>query len=553
MDAIAYKTVIGLDIGQHSVKAVRAVRRGDATAVTPLESLRVPPGMGPAETASLIGRWLDQQGIRREPCVVGIRGLSVLFQTLALPPQDPRPADQAVAMEIARLSEISSDQMRYGYVPISGTDETRRFLLALVRADKAEEALQVPREAGADVVEAAPAAAAAFHAAVRPEAGGLTAVADIGLAGTDVAIGGAAGLRFARSFGLGGQYFTEALAKARRMTVSQAEPAKIAAGLEGAEAGAREALAGAADAWAAEFASCLSIYKSFFPNPDDQPVRLVLTGGGSRLKGLERRLAGALEVEVRTLAALPGQAGSDEAPAYAVACGLALIGAGRAGTTISLLPPDLREAVMLRRQKKYWLAAAALAGLVLGVSLLGGYRDYRRKTAVLRAQRESLSRCQALAREIERGQEENARLSRMTGTVQTLLRNGPRFRDVLGAIGARLPADCWITLAADANTYFSQENPVKPEVRRGRAPGGIRERKEGEPAVLTGEPGFTRLIVEGYTSEPSLASVKALIGSLKDDGVIQAADLLGDDQLVEEDTGKWGSAGGRRFVIDLTL
>ena len=128
MDPIVYKTVIGLDIGQHAVKAVRAVVRGGVFKTTHLETMRLPAGMGATETAAMLARWLEQLGFKGEPCVIGLRGLTVLFQTLALPPQDPRPADQAVAMEIARLSEISTESMLYGFAPIATEDETRRFL-----------------------------------------------------------------------------------------------------------------------------------------------------------------------------------------------------------------------------------------------------------------------------------------------------------------------------------------------------------------------------------------------------------------------------------------
>ncbi len=555
MDPIVYKTVIGLDIGQYAVKAVRAVKRGGVFRITHLETLRLPAGMAGIETSAMIARWLGQLGFKGEPCVIGLRGLSVLFQTLALPAQDPRPAEQAVAMEIARLSEISTEAMVYGFSPIPSEDAIRRFLIALVRTDKAEEALAVARGAGVNVVDVVPTPVAAFHAqsALHAGQGTVTAYADIGYGGTDVAIGAPGGVRFARSFGIGAQFFTEALAKARRMTVSQAEPVKIAAGMDSPEPGQKEALTSAAESWASELKSCLAIYKSFFPGAGDQPVQVVLSGGGSHLKGLDRFLAYKLALEVRVMNALPGREDAADPAGYAVACGLTLAGTGGAVSGISLLPGDLRESVMLRRQKGYWMGAAAMAGLVLGISLYGGYRDYQHKTLALRKQQVSLARCQELAREIERNQAINSRLARMSASVLTLLQNGPVFRDVISAIGERLPPNCWITVIADANKYFSQDNAVKPEARR--VPRGIapRDRKEGEPAVLMGDPAFTRIIVEGYTSDASLASVKKLIASLQTEGFITKADLLGDDQLVAEDTEKWGPAGGLRFVIDITL
>jgi len=555
MEPVFHRTVLGLDIGQHSAKVVRLVRRGNGTIrVTHRDMVRIPAGMGTAEQSVLIARWMSQQGFRGEPCVLSVRGLNVLFQTLALASDDPRPADLAVELEIARLSEIATETMRHGFMEIAaGEDKGRRFLIGLTRAEAVEQVLALARGAGADVVEMVPSpVAAALTVGAMEKAGGCLAVADIGMGGTDLAVVGPEGIRFARSFAVGGQSFTEALARAKRMTATQAEPVKIASGLEGAD---KEVLTAAAEHWVSEFKACLGIYRSYFPGPSDQPVELILTGGGALMRGLERYLAWKLGLETRLLKALPGMSErGEEAALYGVACGLALAGAGAVGKGyVSLLPSEIRETLLLRRQKRYWVAAAILIVLTAAANLLGSYRDQQRKMAEIRAQHESWSRRQALQREIEGIQHLNQRLDRMMGTVHTLLQNGPAFRDVVSALAERLETNCWITLVADANSYFAQENLVKPEARR--APRGIapHERKEGEPAVLQGEMRFSRVIVEGYTTDTSFASVQKLIDSLKAAGFIQKADLLGDDQLIEEDTAKWGLAGGKRFVIDLTL
>ncbi len=555
MEPVFHRTVLGLDIGQHSAKAVRLVRRRNGLVrVTHQEMVRIPAGMGSAEQSVLIARWLSQQGFRMEPCVISVRGLNVLFQTLALAPDDPRPAELAVELEISRLSEIATESMVHGFMEIAAAaDKGRRFLIGLARAETVGQAVGTARGAGADVVEMVPTpVAGALAVGAVERAGGCLAVADIGMGGTDVAVVGPEGIRFARSFAVGGQSFTEALARAKRMTATQAEPVKIAGGLEGPD---KETLMSAAEHWVSEFKACLGIYRSYFSGPSDQPVELVLTGGGALLKGLERFLAWKLGMETRLLKDLPGGDNRREDSAlYGVACGLALAGVGAAGKRyISLLPLEIREAVLLRRQRRYWVTAAALITLTAAVNLLGSYRDQQRKTDELRSQHESWSRRQALQREIEGIQQLHLRLDRMTGTVQTLLQNGPAFRDVVSALAERLETNCWITLVADANSYFAQENLVKPEARR--VPRGIApaERKEGEPAVLQGDIRFSRVIVEGYTTDTSFASVQKLIDSLKVAGFIQKADLLGDDQLIEEDTARWGLAGGKRFVIDLTL
>jgi Tfp pilus assembly PilM family ATPase len=554
MQPLHYNTVIGLDVGQHAVKAVRVVRRGRSLTVTHAELLRQPSGTA-LDWAGAIGRWLEQKGFQGDPCVIGLRGLAAMFHPLALKEEDERPVGQAVAAEISRLNELSPEPMSYAFVTLPERDKVRRVLLVLARPTATDAALAGPRAAGVAVADLIPTPVAMFEAAGAADSERPVLCVNIGMLTTDVAIGSRDGLLFARSFGMGGQFFTDALARAHRLTPAQAESLKTAQGLDAAaEAGAREVLTAAADAWLSEFRTCLTTYRSVVSGEASQPVRLVLCGGGARLRGLDRYVAEKLGLTVERLSRFPAALACEAEPdLYAAAYGLAALATGLGRSRLSLLPTVLREELMLRRQKRYWLASAAMAALILGVSVYGGYRDFRRMNSALAEQRASLIRCQNLARDIDRIDAANRRLLDMSGTVAEMVGNGARFRDVIHAVAEHASTNDWITMIADANAYFAPLRPVPDTEARSRLNG---RRGEPEPVpVLSGERVFDRVIVEGYTPDASYATVKKLIADLKTAAFIRTVDLLPDDKLATgtPDDDRWARGGARRFVLDLTL
>ncbi|MBN1673562.1 MAG: pilus assembly protein PilM [Kiritimatiellae bacterium] len=555
-----HKAILGLDIGRHSVKAVRALRRGAGALITRADLLRLPADV--PDKVEVIGRWLRELAPPGTPCVIGLSAQAAMFQPIELMRDDPRSYAQAAAMEMSRFNELASEPMVYGFTPVSAEDQAKRLLLCMARPSVLEEGLAAPRALAMRVTDVIPFPVALFNLARAT--GSLEAApwlyADIGCTGTEVVVGNSAGLRFAGSLACGGQLFSDRLAEAAGVSPAQAEHVKTAEGaLNRGDAQHRAALTAAADTWVSEMQTFLSVYRTSFGAEADQPTRLVLSGGGADLTGLREYVADRLHMQVQPVQNLACKTELNNPGRYALAAGLALAGLGLGSADVSLLPLREREELALRRQRRYWIGAAAAAVLILGVSLVGGYRDFQRMETHLKAQRATLNHCQTLAQEIEQIKAQNELTHTMMQPVGDLVRNGPLMRELIDFLNhAKGPQD-WITLVSDEASYFRTE--AQPAGRKPPVVQRIHSRLPSAPKTAADEPppearpAFGRIIVEGYTPKDDLSTVKELIGKLEKAPFVTSADLLPDDQL----SGRTGEprkslpGGERPFVIDVKV
>ena len=540
------KTVLGLDLGRYAVKAVWAEKRGRDTRVTRTELLRLPPDT--VDRQAVIAPWAEKLGLGRYPCVLGVSGQQAMFQPLVLPAGDPRSLKQAADMEVVKFNEMASEQMVYAFSPIVMNPVERRLILAMARPTVLQQGLQTAREMGIDVVDLVPSPVAAFNA-VWENGGdnGSTMVVNVGHAATDVAIGSQAGLLFSRSFAGGGGMFTDALAGDQDISLARADNVKLTSGSlqEGQPTAA--ALGRAADTWVSEVRSCLSVFESLYPDHKSRPQCALLVGGGSALPGLSERLAHDLSIEARCAESLLGKRGSADAATFAVAAGLALAALDAQPVALSLLPPGVRDELTFRRQKPFWIAAAVTGALILAVSLVGGYRDFRRKAGRLSEQRASLRLRQRLVEGIEDVKLGSSSVESMAARVQRLLHGAPLMRDVITLIAESLSDGDGLAMICDAASYFPEAAPL-PAGRRRKRDGSSEDPPEEQSA-------FERLIIEGYTRTANLSTVKGLIAKLNASPFIASADLLSDDELVKAADSRAAVAfpGAQPFVIDVKV
>jgi Tfp pilus assembly PilM family ATPase len=591
------KQMIALDVGSRSVRAVWVGLRGGRPSVMRAESFALP--MDEEDPHKLIAAWVDSLGISKHFCAVALPGAQTVFQNGRIMHNDPRTPEQVAAMDIAQFNEMAGDEMVHDVAAFETPFEAgvQRYIMSMARPASIAGAVQATRLnhlRPADLIAAPVALYNAMEALSAPHED-VRCYVNIGHTQTEVAIGLGNGLLFARSIAVGGKLFTEAVAQATGLPPVQAEVRKhVDCGLRETDA-CFESLRAAADRWISQFNACMGVYRSTFQDRKFQVAKIVVTGGGAQLKGLKEYLSAKLFLPVEAPPALPfaqgsaagvhtGPAAAAAGSTYDLAFGLALSAMGLGTVRLSLLPGDLKDEVVFREKKPWWLAAAVflLGAMALysatGVVLLQRDRD------LLDAERDKLAQRERTDKRIQELRQLQAQLLTNSLPLSALLVNGPLSREVLTLVAQTVDPEDWITLFCDEKIYNPKEQDAKDKAEtpqaavrnpfslfrtlRPAAPGGANGSSAGAAAAPAARKDLVDplsattnaasvFVVEGYTANPSLKSVREMISRLKTSPEIVRADLRRDDQVLAP-TGIPELEGEklpnfRRFVIEIEV
>ena len=580
------KTIVGLDFGTYSIKAVWLEKAAAGVSVTRTEELQVPPET--KDPVEFIRPWLEKHGLHKTLCAVAVPGTQTVFQPVFLPAGDPRSDEEAAGTEVASFTEMAGEAMRYGAAPFPAPEGGRGLQIALVRPGVVESGLRGAAAFSLRLCELVPSPVATFNGLVGDAAasGGAQSIApsrptlylSVGHQTTDLAIGSGGGLLFARSFAVGGKAFTDAIARARNVSELQAERLKKTEG--GLDEGSplAEALRPVATMWTSQVKSALAVFRGQFQRAENQPARVAFAGGGAKLQGFEAFAAEALGLEVAQPFPPPAVP-----PVFATAYGLALAGAEAAPCPITLFPVDLRNELIFREKKPYWIAAGVFASLILGTFLVTAVRGIARERAAVERETARIRSLQRIDQTIQRLRAEGAVYRECAVPVRRLLEAGPQTRELVRLLADSIHPNDWVTMVSDETLYNIEEMPdieeeaAKARAKSGAAPkGGLGRGKSpllrvaapprpapkptppgasrppsqkagpgnGKPGTANGElqtangqqpltpPTFSVFIVEGYTPQTDLSTVRELVGKLLASPTIRRADVLWDDRVL---------------------
>ncbi len=321
---------------------------------------------------------LKQSKARLRKVIFGVPGQSVFTRSRTLPPVPEYKVNQIVKYEIQQQIPFGLDQIAMDYQVLSRNEQGGyEVMMAAIKVDVVDKHLDVLKSVKASVaeVDVCPLAAYNWLKTVGDfgNQGECVALVDIGATTTDIVIERDGQFRFTRPLNVGGNDVTKAMAAAFNMEFAAAEKLKRERGFAPTgdpqkDGRGGEVIGEALQRLATEVMRSFAYFRSL-PG-GGQVSRVVLSGGGARLRNIAAFLQRQLGMEVRMAQPLKGievsagAKGVKDAPEQASAVlGMALRCCGAVPLEINLIPPRLLEVSRRKEQVVYW--AFSIIAMVL--------------------------------------------------------------------------------------------------------------------------------------------------------------------------------------------
>jgi type IV pilus assembly protein PilM len=466
---------VGLDVGTHAVRAAElALGRDDATLVR-FGQVTLPPGAvrdgevaDPPAVAGAIRRLWSEAGFRARRVIVGVGNQRVIVRQAELPALSEEDLRSALQFEAPELVPIPIEEALLDFQVLEhfvGADDAAmvRVLLVAAQRDMVRSLLAAVEGAGleATMVDAVPfallRALAGATAHLASDRGPAEAIVDVGAGVTNVVVHEAGVPRFVRILATGGAALTEAIAADLGVDLDMAEDLKRRAqpgSLDQLEARAARLIDERVRPLVDEIRGSLDFYQA--QAGAAAISRVLLSGGGSRLRGLAERLRGELGLPVEAAhpllgirvgrTGIPEEQLVDAEPLLATPIGLALAGRPpETGRRLNLLP---REVAAVREQRRAGMLVATGVGvLALGLGLVwaagrGQVSAARDDAAAAEA---TVARLRAQVAGLQGVSQLEALLEARRQMVTAALADDVSWTRLLTQIATVIPNDVWLT------------------------------------------------------------------------------------------------------------
>ncbi len=436
--------VVGLDVGASAVRAAEIDLGPGTPVLLRFGQVGLPPGAivdgeirDQTAVSDAVGRLWRNAQFESTSVIVGLAGLRAITREVDLPYVPDAEVDSAVRFQSEEVipfppeKTILSAQVLTDYQGADGA-KMRRVLVAAAHRELVDAVIAVVERAGLLVEGVDLVSSALVRALVDPKHLGEQpeAVVSVGAGLTVVVVHQQGRPQFVRTIGTGGNAATAAIAAALDLPLADAEAVKRRLGepipqVQAAERAVREPIA--------ELVSEIRNSVQYFASlPGRAPVaRIMMTGGGSRLRGLVEQLQLQARVPVQVVSPLarldlsqldlrPDQAAAID-PVLSAPIGLALPEPNPGVKKFNLVPPEVAQRVAVRKvTRTVTFAAAAVLALVAAVSGLRFYQVHSAQSDVgaltseisrLNAEKPLYSKAQAVADALRRSQSQVAALT----------------------------------------------------------------------------------------------------------------------------------------------
>jgi len=376
----------GIDIGNRALKAIKLVNgpeglRVDDFDVIEHESILSNAGDNKESMIqSALANFVQRHDVKKIPFAMSVSGQSSFARFIKLPPVEPRKIPEIVRFEAIQQIPFPLDDVEWAYQLFESEDspevEVGIFAMRKELVDRQISYL-TNLALNVQVVQMSP---LAVYNAMQHDGRikGTTMFMDAGAENTDLVIADAETV-WLRTLPIGGNNFTETLAKAFKLNFTKAEELKRNAATSKYAKQIFQAMRPVFADLVAEIQRSIGFYTA--GHRDARIKKIIALGSTFRLPGLQKYLQQNLQIEVERIdafrAAPPADGKlaaqfSENLVSLAGPYGLALQAMGESKIASSLLPARIRKEKMWREKTKWFAAAAAL--FLFGTGL--GYARY---------------------------------------------------------------------------------------------------------------------------------------------------------------------------------
>ncbi|MDP8261352.1 MAG: type IV pilus assembly protein PilM [Candidatus Kappaea frigidicola] len=471
---MAIKNLIGLDIGNSAVKLIKFKKVRNKIQ---LEKARVVELQDGVSLSAAVAALFKSERIGACKIAISVSGQSVFTRYTKLPKISQKKIEQVIKYEAQQQIPFPIDKVVWDYqlfkMPKSAQLEV---FLAAVKKDIIDDLYrQISTIKGAEVVSVQPAPVAFYNIVnFNKEIDDKTVLLDVGASVTSVIIAKGRQL-WIRSIPIGGAEFTRVIGEGLALKPHEAEALKRKEGITLVGATGDEELTPRSDVLSkainpvltellSEVSRSISYYKSQF---DKEAVfeKVILTGGGSKIRHIERFFKDNLKIETEKANLFKNlvtnkyiKANIDDIDdRLAVAMGLALLGVETPTINLNLISDDQRKLKDFSKKKVYIISSELIAlGIFAMLSLCN-----------LQAINSSEANSKALSLEMDKHRDNQVTINELQSGIEAvelklnflgdIAESKKTWVNLLSKINGSLPEDTWLI---GFNTELKEPNVI---------------------------------------------------------------------------------------------
>ena len=369
------ETILGIDIGSSAIKVVQVTRGFRVNRKSGYASVELPADADVSQVANTLVDLIAEKNLESDRYLVALGAHEAFLRRLNFPFTARHKIAQVIGFEMEPGLPLSLDELQVDFVTTEPRqDGTQEVLAAAIPRTVLDPLLSALQEVGIEpeVVDLDSSGLTFIAQELQEQLPERVVILDIGRRKTNMLYQHRGVDTYLRSLMIGCGRLAEKVAEVLGVSVDEGMQLLFTLGLDEEEASseldfAREAIGVEVESLAREVE--ISLMAAQVQDPELWPELILLTGGGSLIKGLAEALEKILGLRVTCLSELEelgllnqfGERLTDAAP-FAVAAGLAFKGAGRR-VGFNFQAEEIRSQnpfVKWRRQLSYGLVACAV-------------------------------------------------------------------------------------------------------------------------------------------------------------------------------------------------